>query len=68
MYIQAFQSILILLGEYGKKKAVLEIENDSEQDKIIEKLKNIENIQVVKDLSKVKKIIFVKNKILNIVI
>ena len=46
----------------------LEIENDSEQDKVINKLKNIENIQILKDLNDVKKIIFVKNKILNIVI
>jgi len=66
-YIQD-DMIQIVIQVNGKKKAVLEIENDSEQDKIIEKLKNIENIQIVKDLSKVKKIIFVKNKILNIVI
>ena len=60
--------VQIVIQVNGKKRAILEIENDSEQDKVINKLKNIENIQILKDLNDVKKIIFVKNKILNIVI
>ena len=66
-YIQD-DMVQIVIQVNGKKRAILEIENDSEQDKVINKLKNIENIQILKDLNDVKKIIFVKNKILNIVI
>ena len=66
-YIQD-DMVQIVIQVNGKKRAILEIENDSEQDKVINKLKNIENIQILKDLDDVKKIIFVKNKILNIVI
>ena len=66
-YIQD-DMVQIVIQVNGKKRAILEIENDTEQDKVINKLKNIENIQILKDLNDVKKIIFVKNKILNIVI
>ena len=66
-YIQD-DMVQIVIQVNGKKRAILEIENDSEQDKVINKLKNIENIQILKDLNDVKKIIFVKNKILNIVV
>jgi leucyl-tRNA synthetase len=66
-YIQD-DMVQIVIQVNGKKRAILEIENDSEQDKVINKLKNVENIQILKDLNDVKKIIFVKNKILNIVI
>ena len=66
-YIQD-DMVQIVIQVNGKKRAILEIENDSEQDKVINKLENVENIQILKDLNDVKKIIFVKNKILNIVI
>ena len=52
----------------GKKRAVVEVGKDSSQDLVIEKLKNTENIQIPSDFSLAKKIIFVKNKILNIVV
>ena len=61
-------TVQIVVQVNGKKRAVVEVEHNLKQDEIIKKLKNFENIQIPKDLTKVKKIIFVKNKILNIVI
>ena len=52
----------------GKKRAVIDVHKDTDEDSVIKKLKDIENIQLPSDLSKAKKIIFVKNKILNIVV
>ena len=60
--------IQIVIQINGKKRATLEIENNSEKETIINKIKRNQNIQVPIDLSTAKKIIFVKNKILNIVV
>ena len=60
--------VQVVIQINGKKRAVIEVEKDSDQDLVIDKIKNIENIQIPSDLSTAKKIIFVKNKILNIVV
>ncbi len=60
--------VQVVIQINGKKRAVIEVEKDSSQDLVIEKLKNTENIQIPSDFSLAKKIIFVKNKILNIVV
>ena len=58
----------IVIQVNGKKRTIIEIENNAEEKDVLEKLKDIENTQIPKDLSATKKIIFVKNKILNIVL
>jgi leucyl-tRNA synthetase len=58
----------IVIQVNGKKRAVIEVENNASQDQVIEKLNNIKVSQVPSNLSDTKKIIFVKNKILNIVV
>ena len=60
--------IKIVIQVNGKKRAIVEAEYNSEQDSIIEKIKNIKSLQLPSDLSSIKKIIFVKNKILNLVL
>ena len=60
--------VQVVIQINGKKRAVIEVEKDSDQDLVIDTIKNIENIQIPSDLSTAKKIIFVKNKILNIVV
>ena len=64
--IDEFASVVIQVN--GKKRAVIEIENNAEQEEILEQLKIIKNSQIPDDLSKIRKIIFVKNKILNLVL
>ncbi len=64
--IDELASIVIQVN--GKKRAVIEIENDAEQDEVLRQLKTIKNTQIPDDLSNIRKIIFVKNKILNIVL
>ena len=58
----------VVIQVNGKKRVVIEIESDAEQDEVLEQLKMIKNIQIPDDLSKIKKIVFVKNKILNLVL
>ena len=64
--IDEFASVVIQVN--GKKRAVIEIENNAEQEEILEQLKIIKNSQIPDDLSKIRKIIFIKNKILNLVL
>ena len=64
--IDELASIVIQVN--GKKRAVIEIENDAEQDEVLRQLQTIKNIQIPDDLSNIRKIIFVKNKILNLVL
>tara|TARA_B100001093_G_scaffold2831_1_gene2917 strand:- start:816 stop:1457 length:642 start_codon:yes stop_codon:yes gene_type:complete len=64
--IDEFASLVIQVN--GKKRAVIEIENNAEQDEVLKQLKSIENIQIPNDFSKIRKVIFVKNKILNLVL
>ena len=61
-----FASVVIQIN--GKKKGVIEIERNATQDEVIKQLSMIKNILIPKDLSTIKKVIFVKNKILNIVL
>jgi leucyl-tRNA synthetase len=58
----------IVIQVNGKKRAIIEVENNANQDQVIEKLKNIKVSQIPSNLSDTRKIIFVKNKILNIVV
>ena len=58
----------IVIQVNGKKRAIIEVENNANQDEVIEKLKNIKVSQIPSNLSDTRKIIFVKNKILNIVV
>ena len=64
--IDELASIVIQVN--GKKRAVIEIENDAEQDEVLRQLKTIKNTQIPDDLSNIRKIIFVKNKIINLVL
>ncbi len=62
------EKVPIVIQINGKKRVILEVPTDTERDDVIEKLQYIENNQIPDDLSIAKKIIFIKNKILNIVI
>jgi leucyl-tRNA synthetase len=58
----------IVIQVNGKKRAIIEVENNSKEKDVLEKLKDIKNDKIPNNFSAAKKIIFVKNKILNIVL
>jgi leucyl-tRNA synthetase len=61
-------TVKIIVQINGKMRCQIEIEKDQEQDFVLNKVKNIEEIQKWLKDNEIKRIIYVKNKLINIVI
>ena len=59
---------IIVVQLNGKKKATIEAALNCDQETIMKEVEKLKNIQIPKNQSDIKKIIFIKNKIVNIVL
>ena len=62
------ESIYIVVQINGKKRALLDVQRDITENEVLNKIKENENLNKYLDDKKQKKIIFIKNKIINIIV
>ena len=62
------ESIYIVVQINGKKRALLDVQRDISENEVLNKIKENENLNKYLDDKEQKKIIFIKNKIINIII
>ena len=62
------ESIYIVVQINGKKRGLLDVQRDISENEVLNKIKENENLNKYLDNKKQKKIIFIKNKIINIIV
>ena len=62
------ESIYIVVQINGKKRALLDVQRDITEKEVLNKIKENKNLNKYLDDKKQKKIIFIKNKIINIIV
>ena len=67
-FVSKFNAQISLFFINGKKKATIEAALNCDQETIMKEVEKLKNIQIPKNQSDIKKIIFIKNKIVNIVL
>ena len=60
--------LIVIVQVNGKKRGELEVETDLSKDEILNKALELESVKKQKGLNDFKKIIYIKNKIINLVI